>query len=206
MYLGAQRRVKTWLDQPARKERRREARKAKAAAIAPRPTAGSLRPVVRCPTVKYHTRVREGRGFTLDELKAAGIAAKVAPTIGIAVDHRRKNRSEEGFRANVARLAEYKSRLVVLPRRPSKPKAGDAPAADVAAAKQLTGEIIPIVQVTPKVTYTTITDAMRNTEVVPRLRAEHKRAKTWGMELKKAKQAAEEAAGKKPAADDAGDD
>ena len=44
-----QRRVKTWFNQPARKKRRRLARKAKAARMAPRP-AQALRPVVHCPT------------------------------------------------------------------------------------------------------------------------------------------------------------
>ena len=61
--------VKTWFNQPARKKRRRDARAKKARDIAPRPVAGMLRPVVRCPTIKYNTRVRAGRGFTLDELK-----------------------------------------------------------------------------------------------------------------------------------------
>ena len=55
--------------QPAKKKSRRLARKAKAAAIAPRPAAGSLKPAVRCPTIRYNTKVRAGRGFSLDELK-----------------------------------------------------------------------------------------------------------------------------------------
>lgn len=49
--------------------RRRKARQAKARRIAPRPVAGPLRPQVRCPTIRYHTKVRAGRGFTLEELK-----------------------------------------------------------------------------------------------------------------------------------------
>lgn len=52
-----QRFVKTWFDQPARKFRRHQTRVKKAKAIAPRPVAGPLRPVVRCPTVRYHTKV-----------------------------------------------------------------------------------------------------------------------------------------------------
>ena len=61
--------VRTWYDQPGRKQRRRKARQAKALAVAPRPAAGLLRPIVRCPTFKYNTKVRAGKGFTLDELK-----------------------------------------------------------------------------------------------------------------------------------------
>ena len=65
--------VKCWFNQPARKERRRKARAVKAAKVAPRPVK-TLRPVVRCPTYKYNIKDRAGRGFTLEELKAAGVS------------------------------------------------------------------------------------------------------------------------------------
>merc|ERR1712173_287102 len=70
------------------KIRRRQNRIAKAAKVAPRPL-GKLRPVVSCPTYKYNLKQRAGRGFTLEEIKAAGLSKKFARTIGIAVDHRR---------------------------------------------------------------------------------------------------------------------
>ena len=54
--------------QPGSKKRRRNARIQKAAAVAPRPV-DKLRPIVRCPTIKYNRRVRAGRGFSLAELK-----------------------------------------------------------------------------------------------------------------------------------------
>ncbi len=63
-----QRRVRVHFDQPGRKSRRRAARLSKAAAVAPRPV-DKLKPVVRCPTIKYNRRARAGRGFTLVELK-----------------------------------------------------------------------------------------------------------------------------------------
>jgi len=44
--------VKTWFDQPAQKKARRNARKEKAAAAAPAPVSGALRPLVQCPTRK----------------------------------------------------------------------------------------------------------------------------------------------------------
>ena len=119
-----QRRVRTHFDQPGKKSRRRTARQAKAAALAPRPV-DKLRPVVRCPTIKYNRRVRSGRGFTLAELKEAGIPKAFAPTIGIAVDFRRQNLSEESLAANVARLKAYQERLILLPRRSNAPKKGD---------------------------------------------------------------------------------
>ena len=81
-----------------------------------------------------------GRGFSLTELKvgfltrrsvhpltfqAAGIYRPLASTIGIAVDHRRANLSEEGLAANVQRLKDYKARLILFPRKSNKPKKGD---------------------------------------------------------------------------------
>merc|ERR1712203_612647 len=99
-------------------------RRRKAAAIAPRPVAGLLRPVVHPPTQRYNMKIREGRGFTLDELRGAGIHKKKAKTIGICFDHRRRNQCEESLKANVDRLKEYISKLVVFPRG-GKAKAGD---------------------------------------------------------------------------------
>lgn len=64
-------RVKTWFNQPMRKQRRRRTRIQKARRIAPRPVAGPLRPIVRCPTFKYNTKIRAGRGFTFEELKVS---------------------------------------------------------------------------------------------------------------------------------------
>jgi ribosomal protein L13E len=63
--------------QPGKKVTRRLARRAKAAAVAPRPV-DKLRPIVRCPTVKYNRRVRAGRGFTLTELKVRTILERNA--------------------------------------------------------------------------------------------------------------------------------
>ena len=34
---------------------------------------------------------RAGRGFTLEEVKAAGLSKKFARTVGISVDHRRRS-------------------------------------------------------------------------------------------------------------------
>ncbi|CAM9288581.1 unnamed protein product, partial [Hapterophycus canaliculatus] len=123
--------------QPAKKKARRQARQEKAAKMAPRPTQ-LLRPAVHCPTIKYNSKVRLGRGFTVEELKEAGISKKVAPTIGIAVDHRRTNKSEESFATNVARLKEYRAKLIVFPRGSKHlPKKGDSTPEEQAAATQV---------------------------------------------------------------------
>jgi large subunit ribosomal protein L13e len=42
-------------------------------------------------------KVRAGRGFSLDEIRAAGLHPKYARTIGISVDHRRRNKSTEAL-------------------------------------------------------------------------------------------------------------
>lgn len=163
----------TWrlpFQQPGKKASRRTARQAKAAAVAPRPV-DRLRPIVRCPTIKYNRKVRAGRGFTLTELKVrrrppppcphgrqrrepdsppqeAGISRHFAPTIGIAVDHRRQNLSEESLVANVARLKAYKDRLIVLPRRSNAPKKGDTKI-DLAKVQRVTSvaSALPIASV-----------------------------------------------------------
>merc|ERR1711890_141108 len=83
-------------------------------------------PIVRCPTFRYNTKLRSGKGFSLEELKAAKIPRRLAPTIGIAVDHRRRNKSVEGLQMNVQRLKEYRSRLILFPRKANKPRKGDS--------------------------------------------------------------------------------
>jgi len=108
-----QRYVKTFFDQPMRKRKRNLRRKEKAARLAPRPV-DLLRPEVNCPSVRYNAKVRLGRGFTPEELRACGLSPKNARTIGIAVDKRRKNKSEEKFTRNVRRLKAYLEKLVVL--------------------------------------------------------------------------------------------
>ena len=121
-----ERRIRTWFHQPAQKKARADKRKARAAKIYPRPAEGPLRPVVRCPTQKYNGKIRLGRGFTIEELKEAGIPKKFARSIGISVDHRRTNKCNESLELNVARLKEYKARLIIFPRKGAQTKNGDS--------------------------------------------------------------------------------
>ena len=53
--------------------------------------------------------------FTLEELKACGVTSRYARTIGVAVDHRRRNHSDEGLAKNTLRLKEYLSKLILFP-------------------------------------------------------------------------------------------
>ncbi|KAI8759628.1 60S ribosomal protein L13 [Biomphalaria glabrata] len=182
--------VKTWFNQPMRKKRRRAARAAKAAAIAPRPVAGLLRPIVRCPTFKYNTKVRLGRGFTLDELKSAGINKKTARTIGIAVDYRRRNLSIESQQQNVQRLKEYKTKLVIFPRKEGKPVKGDASPEELKLVKQLTGSVIlPIPRVFKPEKARVPTEEERKHNAFVALRQARITAKLVGVREKKKKEA-----------------
>lgn len=175
----------------ARKLRRRTARIAKAQRVAPRPL-GLLRPIVRGQTLKYNSRVRAGKGFTFAELKAAGINPKEARGIGIAVDHRRINHSEESFQVNVARLKEYKRRLIVFPRNNRRMKKGDATPEERSQAVQIKDkDILPIVEKLPKIRSRKITQEERDTVVTAVLRKELTDSKLWGQREKRAREAAE---------------
>ena len=116
-----QRWVKTYFNQPAKKFKRLQKRKDRAAKIFTRPLE-SLRPTVRKCTSRYSGQPRLGRGFTLLELKTAGINAQFAKTVGIAVDHRRTNKSEESLSLNVDKLKKYAEKLILLPKVAGKPK------------------------------------------------------------------------------------
>merc|ERR1711971_662582 len=160
--------VKTWFNQPARKLRRHQTRVAKAARIAPRPL-GKLRPAVHCPTYKYNVKVRAGKGFTLEELKAAGLSKKYAQTIGIAVDHRRKNKSVESLQLNTQRLKEYKSKLILFPVNSKKPRKGDSSAEELSKAVQLAGEVIPVKPVVKRARAMAVTDDMKGFKAFQKL-------------------------------------
>eukprot|EP00998_Keelungia_sp_KM082_P005854 NODE_2143_length_1127_cov_10.027000_g2125_i0.p2 GENE.NODE_2143_length_1127_cov_10.027000_g2125_i0~~NODE_2143_length_1127_cov_10.027000_g2125_i0.p2 ORF type:complete len:245 (+),score=101.07 NODE_2143_length_1127_cov_10.027000_g2125_i0:80-736(+) len=191
-----QRFVKTWFNQPAKKQARRAARVAKAQKVAPRPL-NLLRPVVRCQTVKYNRRQRLGRGFTVEELKAAGISKKEALGIGIAVDFRRQNKSEEAFQQNVQRLNLYKSKLIVFPRNPSskRVKKGDATRDEMKEARQVGAKsVLAIPFVSKKIAPRKITAEEREANVVAFLRKERTDGKLWGQREQRAKKKAEAAA------------
>ncbi len=198
--LPLQARVKTWFDQPGRKLRRRQARQAKAKAIAPRPVAGALRPAVRCPTIRYNLKLREGRGFSLRELKEAGVNAKEARGLGISIDYRRKNKSVESLQANVERLKAYKAKLIVFPRKSrSKPKHGDSSAAETAVVSQYKGAIQPIAAPALKVETVKITKELKEAKVFATLRQARVNARMVGIREKKAKEAAAKKEGEAPA-------
>jgi large subunit ribosomal protein L13e len=184
--------VRTWFNQPARKARRQAARAEKAKKLFPRPASGPLRPVVHGQTVRYNMKKRFGRGFTLEELKEAGIPRKYAPTIGISVDHRRRNRSLESLQENVARLKAYQSKLVVFPRRSRKPKAGDASPEELKTSTQLKGVLLPLDHSKPALEKIALTQEMKDERAYYKLRLERVNQRLVGVRAKRAAEAAAE--------------
>ena len=198
-----QRRVATWFNQPARKIRRCKAWQANARCITPCPASGPLGPVVRCPTVRYHMKVRAGRGFSLEELRlflsgqVAGIHKRVARTTGILVDLRRRDKCTESLQANVQRLKEYRSKLILFPRKPSAPKKADSSAEELKLATQLTGPGMPIRNVYKREKARVITEEEKNFKAFASLRMARANARLFGIWPKRAKEATEQDVEKK---------
>merc|ERR1712112_311806 len=168
-----------------RKIRRRQNRIAKAARIAPRPL-GKLRPVVSCPTYKYNVKQRAGRGFTLEELKAAGLSKKYAQTIGIAVDHRRRNKSVESLQLNAQRLKEYKSKLILFPINSKKPRKGDSTPEEISKAVQLAGEVMPVKPVVKRVRAMAVTEELQKFQAFQTIRQASSFKRLAGIRAKRA--------------------
>merc|ERR1739844_789402 len=172
--------AKLSLDQATKKKSRRLARQAKAAAIAPRPLQ-LLRPAVRCQTQRYSAKTRLGKGFTLAELKGAGLTAAYARTIGIAVDTRRTNRSAEGLNANIARLTEYKNKLIVFPKRRGIVKAGDSSKEETAAAVQTA--VMGLEKAASEIEMAEVTDEMKANKAFTTMRLARKESKVAGYRI-----------------------
>jgi len=191
--------MRTWLDQAGRKKRRMNNRRKKAAAVFPRPVAGLLRPVVHPPTQRYNFKLRLGKGFTLGELRAANISTKLAPTIGIAVDWRRKNRCEESLSDNVERLKLYLSKLKIFPTHQlasgAKGKAKKGPLSGYADRSELVGltqntlkEIIPVPKPGLRVKARAITSEEKDFEAYKTMKKARSDLKYWGAKKKKAEE------------------
>jgi len=196
--------VRTWFNQPAKKVSRRASRISKAAAVFPRPLQ-RVRPVVHCPTIKYNRKVRLGRGFTIAELKGAALTVAEAQTLGISVDKRRKNESEKSLRVNVQRLKEYKSKLVLFPKNPAKPKKQDASKEDQSKVEQQEGIILPLKAPVVRLESMNIKDLDTKTSAYTTLRKARVDARLVGVreQKKKQKEEKEAAAKKKDAKNDA---
>ena len=124
--------------------------------------------------------------FVLTFLKAADITAAYAQTVGISVDYRRVNRSEESLKANADRLKEYKNKLIVFPRNAKKPKATDASAEEIAQATQQRGVLMPVKASARKAYKRTITADEKKHSAFQALRTARSLRRLAGYRKKKA--------------------
>jgi len=131
----------------------------------------------------------------LAELKEAGIGRKDARGVGIVVDHRRRNLSEEGKTMNIERLKAYKAKLIVFPRKASKPKKGDSTGDDLKAPTTRINLAHPpsAIPEGPR----KITEEERNFEAAKALRDAKFRARHEGQRKIRAAKREEEEANKK---------
>ena len=166
-------------------------------------------------------KTRYGRGFTLEEIKAAGLNANFARAIGIAVDPRRQDTSLEAKELNAKRLKAYLSKLILFPSKrskkllkkgepmtdakkaPRKQIVADATAEKLksaAANKQPKGKLVlPVQPAKPREKSQSITAEMKATKNFVKLRCEKVKQHYAGVRAKRAEQAqreAEEKAGK----------
>ena len=112
-----------------------------------------------------------------------------AQTIGISVDHRRKNKSLESLQRNVQRLKEYQSKLILFPIKSSKPRKGDATEEDIKKATQLEGGVMPVKQVVKRQRAMELTDDLKKFKAFNSIRQARAVARLWGIRAKKAKEA-----------------
>ena len=154
-----------------------------------------LRPVVFGQTRKYHNKVKFGRGFSFAELKEAGLTPAFAQTVGIAVDHRRHNKTTEGIAKNVKRLNDYKAKLILFPRHEGVPKKGeinDSTADKIKAASQNTTDgVFALPKVTNRCKVEPLTKELKGFKVYQKLRQERINARYNGVRVKRAKEAEE---------------
>lgn len=185
-------RVKCFFNQPAHKKVRAQKRAAKAAALGVTPLS-KLRPVVFGQTKRHGDRVKFGRGFSLLELKAAGLTQTFARTVGIAVDHRRHNKNADSMATNVERLSQYKNKLILFPKRADKPKKGeinDSTADKLTTAVQNTTEgVFALPKQSKRCKLEALTDEMKKARVYAKLRQERTNRKYHGLREKAAKEA-----------------
>ena len=75
---------------------------------------------------RYMPEPVEWTYFDTVKIQEAGIPRKLAPTIGVPVDTRRQNLSQESLTLNVARLKAYRERLILFPRKSGQHKKLDS--------------------------------------------------------------------------------
>jgi len=130
--------------------------------------------------------VKLGKGFTLEEIRQAGLNPLEVRQIGISVDYRRKNASTGTLQANVQRLKLYHSKLVVFPRKAGKPKKGDTSDKEILNSVTQIKRQAPIHSVTKKDKSRSIKPEELKQSAYLTLRKERAKARRVGVAKKKA--------------------
>jgi large subunit ribosomal protein L13e len=160
--------VKLALNQAPRKKARRLARAKKAVKGLP---LQKLRPLVHCPTQKYSSKLRLGRGFTLEEIKAAKLHPRQAMNMGIAVDYRRHNHCEESLKRNIDRLEEYKSKVVFIDKDTPAPKG------------QIMGSIMPVGKPSKEIEMQEVTQELKDYKAYTSMRVARQENRLAGLRI-----------------------
>merc|ERR1719145_481475 len=116
-------------------------------------------------------------------------------TIGIAVDHRRRNKSEESLQTNVERLKTYMSKLAIFPKKSGKKgvKKGDTPRSELQNVAQNTlKEIVPIERPPLRVKARAITGEEKEFSAYKRMKKARTDKKYFGAKKKKAEEGKQE--------------
>lgn len=135
--------------------------------------------------------MKYGRGFSLMELKAAGLTKEFARTVGIAVDHRRHNKNREMLDLNVSRLNNYKQKMILFPRKADKPKKGqidDTTADKLKSAEQNTTKgVFSLPKRTKRCKVEALTADMKKFNAYQKLRGERLLKQNFGRRERAAK-------------------
>ena len=98
----------------------------------------------------------------------------------------------ESLQMNVQRLKEYKSKLILFPRKQSKPAKADSSPEEIKMASQLTGALMPIKQVVSREKARPITAAEKKFNAFVALHKARVNKKLKGYREKKARENADE--------------
>jgi large subunit ribosomal protein L13e len=146
-------------------------------------------------TRRYSSKVRIGRGFSLAELKAAGLTGAFAQTVGIAVDHRRHNKNADTMAKNVEKLNQYKKALILFPRKDGKHAKGQINDSTADKLNNVEQNVTPALFNLPAVSKTSpneaITKDMLATKAYQKLRIERTNKRYDGKRKLAAKKAEE---------------
>lgn len=149
-----------------------------------------LRPTVKACTRRYASKIRFGRGFSLAEVRAAGLSPSFARSVGIAVDHRRhgSNQMEE---ANIQRLTTYKANLVLFPRVEGKPKKGEIndSTTRLDTPQNTVGGVLPLPKRKVRVGLAALTKDLKAKKIYRTLREARVNRKYDGIRAKRARDA-----------------